>query len=187
MKKPFVHVSRYYLPFVFLIMVFIGCKKNKTEEPSPIAIGNQYQGGTIFYLDNTGQHGLVVTSLTENPAQGWGCFLTDIPETSATFGAGQTNTAAILAHCSEPNIAARLCDNLATGGYTDWFMPSKDELQLVYTNLHQHGMGGFVNHTYWTSTEHSPSYAWEIDFANGVAQRGSKGNSYQKVLAVRAF
>lgn len=186
MKNQFAGPARYFPFIIFLILAFTGCKKKQPE--NPVAIGKEYQGGTIFYIDNTGKHGLVATKL--NPGfvtQGWGCYWTDIPSTNAAFGTGQSNTEAILANCTEPNIMARLCDNLTVGGYDDWFMPSKDELQLIYTNLHQMGFGGFENHPYWSSTEHTPHYAWEINFGTGLADRGSKGNSYQKGIAVREF
>jgi hypothetical protein len=186
MKIQIVKFTRYFLPVIFFSLAFGSCKKKAVD--NPIGIGKEYQGGTIFFVDNTGQHGMVVTKL--NPGfitQGWGCYYADMPETSAAVGAGKSNTAFIVAHCSEPDIYARLCDNLIAGGFSDWYLPSKDELQLIYVNLHQKGIGGFENHPYWSSTEHSATYAWQIDFATGLSDRGAKGNHYQKGLAVRDF
>ncbi len=186
MKNHFIKSIFAITSITFIVLGLYSCSKK--EAANPIVLGNEYQGGFIFYIDNTGQHGLVAYKMpTDIISQGWGCYFTDMPSTSETFGQGKNNTTYILSHCSEPNIWARQIDNLSVAGYSDWYMPSLEEVQLIYDNLHKQGKGGFVNHTYWTSTEHSPSYAWEIDFGNGTAQRGSKGNTYQYAIAIRAF
>lgn len=62
------------------------------------------------------------------------------------------------------NYAARLCEVLSytVNGttYDDWFLPSKDELDLMYTQLQAKGLGNFSYDSYWSSCESSEEYAW---------------------------
>ena len=88
--------------------------------------------------------------------------------------------------------AARLCDILkySVDGviYDDWFLPSKDELKQMYTNLKTNGLGGFDSTSYWSSSEntYNANYAWEQDFQIG-AQYNSPRDIYCRVRPVRAF
>ncbi len=184
MKSRFVLLKTVFVLFSCTLLLAV-CKKKQTD--TPLVIGNEYQGGYIFYLDNTGKHGMVAKKTSyPNIPNGWGCFYTDIP-TSTLFGTGKANTNAILNACSDTANAARVCDKLSSGGFDDWYLPSKEELQLIYTNLHQHSLGSFENHSYWSSSEHSQGYGWEIDFTTGLSDRGNKANHYQLVIAVRDF
>ena len=83
--------------------------------------------------------------------------------------------------------AASACDNLTSSGYTDWYLPSKDELDMMYVNLHLQGLGGFANNYYWSSTEYDILNAWFQNFASGYQDGGNKASSYVVVRAVRAF
>ena len=67
----------------------------------------------------------------------------------------------------------------------DWFLPSKDELNEMYINLHQQGLGGFANYGYWSSTEVDSEFAWVQNFISGYQYGVSK--DYDYVRAVRAF
>ncbi len=67
------------------------------------------------------------------------------------------------------NYAAKLCDDLVYNRFDDWFLPSLEELYLMYDNLHRKGIGGFANNNYWSSSEYH-NYAFGAlyqDFANG--------------------
>lgn len=88
------------------------------------------------------------------------------------------------------NYAARLCDVLEyeVNGevFTDWFLPSKDELNLMDKNLHKQGVGSFANyHFYWSSSENNAFYAWLQVFSNG-SQDDPRDFDY-RVRPVRAF
>jgi hypothetical protein len=98
----------------------------------PYTIGMAYGGGVIFYLDNTGVHGLIAATSDHSIWAAWGCYPASIPGTSSEIGTGQTNTALIVAECGEPNRAARICDDLVLNGFDDWFLPSQDELNQLY-------------------------------------------------------
>ena len=83
--------------------------------------------------------------------------------------------------------AASVCDNLTSGGYTDWYLPSKDELDMMYVNLHMQGLGGFANNGYWSSTEINGNGAWYQGFGYGTQDYLTKYDDIGYVRAVRAF
>jgi hypothetical protein len=73
---------------------------------------------------------------------------------------GETNTATIIAVQGVGTYAAILCAYSDEGGYTDWYLPAKNELGLLYTNLATNGIGSFGPNYYWSSTEESAQSAW---------------------------
>ena len=132
---------------------------------SSLAIGDMHQGGIIFWVDNTGQHGLV-------------CDLQDLGK-------------------AEWGIAAEMCNNSTAQGYSDWFLPSLDELYQMHVNI------GAINATlvsngrdnfrskHWSSSQHNDpkyqnDYAWTQHLSNGKQGFPPKNKS-QNVCAVRAF
>jgi len=149
----------------------------------PFFIGQSYGGGIIFYIDGTGQHGLISASSDQNSGAQWGCT-GGLIGTFTTIGAGQANTTSIVYGCSQLGIAAKVCDDLVLNGYSDWFLPSKDELNVMYQE--KSVIGGFFNSSYWSSSENYASYAWFQNFLNGVPGAGNKYSIY-RVRAVRAF
>jgi uncharacterized protein (TIGR02145 family) len=154
---------------------------------SSITIGSNYAGGIVFYINGTGQHGLVCAP-NDQGSFAWGCPSLNITGTSTTFGSGQTNTNLILSGCSTRPIAASVCDDLVLNGYSDWYLPSRDELQLMYSNLIVQNIGGFSNYFYLSSSQ-GPSHhdAWAINFGNGVLFNNFHKNDTFLVRAVRAF
>jgi len=149
------------------------------------AIGEIYKGGIVFYLDGNGG-GLVCAETDQSTNAEWGCYGTTIGGTGTGIGTGAANTAAIVAGCSASGIAARICNDLVLNSYSDWFLPSKDELNLMYQNLKTAGIGGFADDYYWSSSEYSSNYAWIQYFYNGYQYYFNKF-SYNRVRAVRAF
>ena len=156
---------------------------------SPLSVGSTYAGGIVFYLDSTGQHGLVCAPSGQGGFL-WGCWGTNIVGTSTLIGTGQANTNLIKNGCSDRPIAASVCDNLVLNGYSDWYLPSLAELQLMGTNLHAQGMGGFIsNSAYWSSSQLNSNYAWVLTFnVSGTSPGNYAKNSFaNQVRAVRAF
>jgi hypothetical protein len=86
------------------------------------------------------------------------------------------------------NSAKTACEELILNGYSDWHLPSKEELNSVYVNLKQDGVGGFTNNFYWSSTEYDANTAWRRNFNSGKQSTSddNKGDLYN-VRAVRAF
>ena len=82
--------------------------------------------------------------------------------------------------------AKTACDELILNGYSDWHLPSKEELNALYVNLKQLGVGGFADNDYWSSTEYYKDGAWRQYFGSG-SQYGNGKYSYAIVRAVRAF
>jgi Collagen triple helix repeat (20 copies). len=160
-----------------------------TTTPSTPYIGQNYAGGIVFYLDSTGLHGLVCAS-SDQGYYTWGCYSTSIPGISTTLGTGAINTAAIVAFCGDANIAAKICDNLVLNSYSDWFLPSKDELALMGTNLAIQGLGGFESF-YWSSSQQYPDAAWGASlYSNENYWYGNNQNMKNQdsnIRAVRAF
>ncbi len=149
------------------------------------SIGQNYGGGIIFYIDGTGQHGLISAITDQNAGAEWGCQGISIPGTSSFIGTGQANTSAIINGCGTAGIAARICYDLALNGYYDWFLPSKDELNQMY--LQQSLIGVFVSYYYWSSSEYNSANAWSQDFGSG-SQNASFGKvGTFNVRAIRAF
>jgi hypothetical protein len=120
--------------------------------------------------------------------------------TGTDIGTGSTNTAALVlkmgatAYTSShyrtitttENYAARLCDIHEAGGYDDWFLPSKDELDLIYDNLKVHALGDFSDNYYWSSSEDDAYYAWGQSFIGRFQSNYTRYREAQ-VRPVRAF
>ena len=157
-----------------------------TLASAPLAIGDSYQGGIIFYLDGSGG-GLIAAPTNQSAGAPWGCYGTLITGADGTaIGTGAQNTIDIEAGCSTAGTAADICANLVLSGYTDWFLPSKDELDMMYVNLHMQGLGGFASNYYWSSTEYDFNSAWIQYFYNGLQFYGFKSSNFY-VRSVRAF
>lgn len=169
----------------------------------PHAIGDTYQGGIIFYILQSGdpnydanvQHGFIAAPSDQSTGAGWGCSGTAIGSGAQglALGTGKTNTAAIIAGCTTTGIAAKLCTSLNIGGYTDWYLPSDDELIQLYNN--RVSVGNLTaNVAYWSSSEYydthiidSQNSAIAVVFLSSISGGAtSKLNTYY-VRAIRSF
>ncbi len=114
--------------------IFLGSKRMDDVFTKPeLQLGQPYQGGIIIFLSGSfpNQNGLIASyqSSSAGTVQ-WGCSGTSI-STSRTIGSGQSNTTNILAGCATRPILASVCDGLVRDGYSDWYMPSRDEVGLI--------------------------------------------------------
>ena len=142
-------------------------------------------GGKVFYLtDATGEHGLEAAPEDQSSEIEWGCYGTEVGGTSSAIGTGKANTTAINRAC-RAETAASIAASYSLNGFSDWYLPSKDELNLLYT-YQLAGGEGLTTSPYWSSTEINSTDAWRQSFFNGT-QYGSGKMDTQSVRAVRAF
>lgn len=171
--------------FIAFCLVIFSCKKEESSSASDIAVGQNYAGGIIFYVDGTGQHGLIAAESDCADSAQWynGDFIT-----TSTFegyiGKGQSNTKKIIDVQGNGIYAASICDQLVLNGHNDWFLPSKDELNLLYQQRNL--VGGFANDYYWSSPEYDTLNAWNQYFPYGPQFYANK-SSKACVRAIRAF
>ena len=158
-----------------------------------LTIGQSYQGGIIFWLDATGQHGLISSTTDQSAGIQWNNMSNRYTGTTGDgLYAGAMNTAMIvatqMADNQTGNFAAKVCADysvIVSGvTYGDWYLPSKYELNLLY--LQKVAVGGFASAYYWSSTEYDNSYAWRQYFDVGEQEANGKHSTFY-VRAVRAF
>ncbi|GHU35806.1 hypothetical protein FACS1894172_18060 [Spirochaetia bacterium] len=110
--------------------------------------------------------------------------------TETGIGMGKQNTKNILAYLTkrdETIKAAQVVSVPGYGGYNDWFLPSVDELDLMYKNLKKQGKGGFSNDIYWSSSWVDFFEIWTIDFSNGSKDGEAGSYNYNFDYLVRAI
>jgi tetratricopeptide (TPR) repeat protein len=172
--------------------------KNKTRSLYNYKIGDRGPAGGFIFYDRgnywpEGWRYLEAAPSDCGKAE-WGAYGKDVAGTQTSVGSGKQNTQLIvdfLKGTGETGRAAQLCTGLNTGGYQDWFFPSKDELDLMYKNLKAKGLGDFTNDRYWSSSQYNSNLSWEQRFSDGHQATYNqaiynKGNP-NCVRAVRAF
>jgi len=159
-------------------------------------IGDLIEGGIVFYVDETGEHGLVA-ALEDLGQFEWGCWGTGIAGADGlAIGTGYQNTLDVLSqNCQTQGggiTASQAALSYETEGYTDWYLPSKDELLEMYNTIGNGGLegniGGFSSTYYWSSSESVNIYcAWFVVFGDGITgYLNYKSNTY-RVRIIRAF
>jgi hypothetical protein len=118
--------------------------------------------------------------------------------TKTTMGTGASNTRNLVAVMGKityrdpsdlevtENYAALVCSQYTGNGKHDWFLPSTDELNMVFRNLKERGLGGFSSNYYWSSSEMDSLLAWYQGFNNGNRNYYTRDNLYM-VRPIRAF
>ena len=149
-------------------------------------IGESYGGGIVFYVYDNGQHGLIAATADQSTGIQWwnGTFILCNPVRNDGVPIGRINTDSIISKQGQGNYAATICAQYLGGGFGDWYLPSKYELNLLY--LQKDVVGGFANYGYWSSTEIGIDVAWAQDLGNGGENPDIKAATYY-VRAVRAF
>lgn len=128
---------------------------------APPEVGDSFQGGILAYIFSSSDrgyiegevHGLIVASEDLEGAFPWGCegTLIGVNESdNGEIGSGAENTKLIVESCDDDNFAAKACADYESEGYTDWFLPSDKELEIIMGDGTSYN---FSTNLYWTSTE----------------------------------
>jgi hypothetical protein len=162
----------------------------------PLVVGAAYQGGKIAYIlqdvdlgyDPNITHGIIAATSDQGQIKWHNDSNTTTGATETDIGTGFSNTIAIITSqgATTTDYAAGLARAYAGGGYTDWYLPSKDELNKLYLN--RVAIGGFAANNYWSSTEFGNDRAWRQNFSSGSGYQSDYLKNFTfYVRAIRAF
>ncbi len=202
-----------HLKFMTAIMliaaasVFVACDDGgETPEKTYNLRDTGPAGGLIFYINpdaaTDGWKYLEAWTEDEIALYNWKDDYTTTPGTSDAFGTGYANTYTCMVGTDHP--AAEIVRNAHHGGYSDWFLPSLNELKEMCWVLHSRRwngvgpednpaygadrVGGFnEGFHYWSSSEYNDNYAWSVTFSNGCPYSDRTKYSSELVRAIRAF
>lgn len=178
---------------VIALVVFSSAACSKKNNPK---VGDEYQGGIVFYLLKEGDqgydakvvHGLIASKEDQSGNIRWSLTAfryISAPGTLETIGSGLSNTNVIVnQNGAGLEYAAGLAIAYEFEGYSDWYLPSKDELNELYKNKDL--VPGLTNFGYWCSSESLADYAWIQGFSSGYVYDGQKAN-FNSVRAIRSF
>ena len=177
--------------FVFQLVATDSDKQKSIE--FDIKIGDTYQGGKIaciFQPGNSGYiagetHGIIVAPKSIPFGEGIMWCNRRYTKTGATdSGTGNVNTDKIVKTQGNGNYAAYLCFNLRFKGFKDWYLPSREELGILFLNRKL--IGDFIRSDYWSSTEENAESAWYQDFYDGKVNSKDKEETLM-IRAIRKF
>jgi hypothetical protein len=161
-------------------------------------LGEAFGGGIVYHLwkDNQGQeHGLIVDINDLSLNETWSNITGNQVGSAQSTWNGLGNSNAIAAQPGHVSSAASLCLNSTNGGQTDWYLPSIDELSVLWqnrfiVNKSLSSVGGStplpITGTLWSSTEWNYMYAWMFGFTDASTSFAVKTNA-MSVRAVRSF
>ena len=162
-------------------------------------IGEVWGGGVVYHVyrgSDGNEHGLIVSLTDQSTSSAWSNITSTLIGSSAQSSwNGLANSNAIVAQSGHTNSAAKLCLDLVSGGYGDWYLPSRHELNLLYDAQYNVNMSLSVTSGsaelsqtsyYWSSSELDGANALNINFYGGSAFNVVKLNTYH-VRAVRSF
>ena len=187
-----------------LLIISTSCNKETEVTPSTVLqsssaslnqsagnhfIGEHFGGGIIFYLDRLGKHGLIAATADFEEPSVWSWKDTLNGASDTALGSGAINTRKIVKTQGFPQseayaYAALECLEFSQNGYQDWYLPSINELNKMYEN--KTIVGGFLQFSYWSSTESGATKAWLKNFNSGLQLLQVKTAAYA-LRPVRKF
>jgi chondroitin AC lyase len=164
-------------------------------------IGEKFGGGVVVWLDETGTHGLIAADADQHMAISWRNGQVSVPQLYGDHGdryvnavgdgmyAGADNTLLIIAQQTSDNLsgnfAAKVCAACTDSGYGDWYLPSKEELSILFQSKGL--LEGIEGDMYWSSSEYNIGFVWGQNFKGyGGWYPLTKGSRYA-VRCVRRF
>jgi len=161
-------------------------------------VGEKFGGGVVYhvYKDASGaEHGLIVSITNQGVGKTWSNIINSPTNGKSSYN-GLANSNAVVDQTGHLSSAARLCLNFVSGGFSDWYLPSKLELQMLAKNLYNVNKSlSFISgatelfvpqdNYYWSSTEYTLETAWRL-YAGCYLKTISKAN-FASVRAIRAF
>lgn len=184
---------------IIQILFLVSCNKEEVKSSSNLSIGKDYKGGKIAYIFGPKDkgyiegeiHGIIAASEDLSLQYNWGLLsgkYASVEQTLSDIGSGRNNTELIVQRYGNGKYAAKACYDLILEGYEDWFLPSKEELQILCAN--KKIIGGFKegsNCSYWSSSQGNYyAYGWYNGFCSCYQQELEKVNE-EFVRPVRYF
>jgi hypothetical protein len=169
-------------------------------EESPHYVGELYGGGIVFWVDHSGEHGLVLSLVDVSTGKAWSNITSAAVNTTNDWD-GESNTTAIVGQPGHSESAAQLCneyinEDYGTGVYDDWYLPGIAELNAMWGNFYDiqkvlstdgnDQTTTLMRQIYWSSSEYTLNKAWSFSMAGGYNNYATKTGNYY-VRAVRAF
>jgi hypothetical protein len=191
---------------------YLGTRPTTTIQPTPTPVPAPTE--RIYRIGDTGPAGGIIFYDKGNNSGGWRYLeaapsVTDRVDDTGSFpahrayaditdraiGAGLANTRIYLEKLRMNNItgitAPWICNTLAYNGFNDWYLPSLDELLMMYTNVRNNRNAGFSPTKYWTSTcfpinSDRPGSAYFVNFSNGQVSHALMSETV-RIRACRRF
>lgn len=191
------------LPIETMMELFNRIRKEFDDDK--LKIGSKYAGGIVFYIDKTGNHGLVFAEKDFGNASWGGVGKIGADGNGIADGSGLENTIKIKEEASSETVlvsngwfsrkemkktiqtAASLCLESNHNGFSDWYLPTYKELELLYETHKKNNLGKFQSALYWSSTELDANNAWYFYFYKGNANYYLVKSTTRYVRAIRAF
>lgn len=179
-------------------MIKVFEKINLEVEADRVKVGVKYGGGIVFHVDVNGRQGLICSE-NDLGKHIWGISGLFLDATRREIGEGNYNTNLICEKASDKIEkgffsskkikiinSGNTCKAFSQNGFSDWYLPSLDELKKIFNILHKKGLGDFSNSNYWSSTEYDANEAYRVNFSSGDVV-GIKKDKECKIRAIRSF
>ncbi|NNV56985.1 DUF1566 domain-containing protein [Limnovirga soli] len=184
-----------------IVLIFaLSCTKENALQPSAVStsstanaatthyLGEAFGGGIIYWIDSAAGTGLIAATENQSDAMAWNkdSSYKLIGAKGKSIGTGRINTQKIITAFGTAGspYAALLCVNYRGGGFTDWFLPSREELYKM--SLNKKYLQGLTGGNYWSSSERNSITTYLIHFHNNLKSNTNKSDTFH-VRAIRTF